>query len=120
MVTASVQAKGPIFVLSATSAVRAFDAFAGDNDPHGEHDFGAFDLCGERLFSPVGRGSRFLAATVIHMLELAQHRIAVSIAALKRARAKPPPPPSPPRHIKSMFHERAQPRRRLRKKFRPR
>ena len=50
MVTASVQAKGPIFVLSAASAVRAFDAFTGDNDPHGEHDFGAFDLCGERLF----------------------------------------------------------------------
>ncbi|WAP67693.1 DUF3768 domain-containing protein [Jiella pelagia] len=23
--------------------VRAFDAFTGDNDPHGEHDFGALD-----------------------------------------------------------------------------
>jgi len=32
------------------NAVRAFDAFTGDNDPHGEHDFGAFDLCEERLF----------------------------------------------------------------------
>ena len=30
--------------------VRSFDAFGEDNDPHGEHDFGAFDLCGERLF----------------------------------------------------------------------
>ncbi len=50
LVTSGVQAKGPIFVLSATSAVRAFDAFTSDNDPYGEHDFGAFDLCGERLF----------------------------------------------------------------------
>jgi hypothetical protein len=50
MVTAAVQAKGPIFVLAATSAVRCFDAFTTDNDPHGEHDFGAFDLGGERLF----------------------------------------------------------------------
>lgn len=50
MVTATVQAKGPIFVLAAVSAVRAFDAFATDNDPHGERDFGAFTICGERLF----------------------------------------------------------------------
>ena len=49
MVTASVQAKGPIFVLGAASAVGAFDAFTGDNEPHGENDFGAFELCGERL-----------------------------------------------------------------------
>jgi hypothetical protein len=50
MVTASVNAKGPIFVLAATSAVRAFDAFADDNDPHGERDFGSFEVGGERLF----------------------------------------------------------------------
>ena len=50
MITAGVQAKGPVFVLCATSAVRGFDAFTADNDPHSEHDFGAFELCGERLF----------------------------------------------------------------------
>jgi hypothetical protein len=50
LVTAGVNAKGPIFVMSATSAVSAFQAFSADNDPHGEHDFGAFSLCGERLF----------------------------------------------------------------------
>lgn len=30
--------------------VRAFDAFTPDNDPHGEHDFGAFDHGGTRIF----------------------------------------------------------------------
>lgn len=50
MMTAGVQAKGPVFVIAAVSAVRAFDAFVADDDPHGEHDFGAFDLSGERLF----------------------------------------------------------------------
>ncbi|NKE48636.1 DUF3768 domain-containing protein [Roseomonas frigidaquae] len=32
-------------------AVQTFSAFTGDNDPHGEHDFGAIDLPGvERVF----------------------------------------------------------------------
>jgi hypothetical protein len=30
--------------------VATFDAFNGDNDPHGEHDFGAFDLAGHKFF----------------------------------------------------------------------
>jgi hypothetical protein len=30
--------------------VRAFDAFTQDNDPHGEHDFGAFTLDGREIF----------------------------------------------------------------------
>ena len=31
-------------------AVRAFDAFTEDNDPHGEHDFGSFSIEGEEFF----------------------------------------------------------------------
>ena len=30
--------------------VIAFDAFTEDNDPHGEHDFGAFDHAEHRIF----------------------------------------------------------------------
>ena len=31
-------------------AVRAFDAFTPDNDPHEEHDFGAVEIEGRRCF----------------------------------------------------------------------
>ena len=30
--------------------VATFDAFTPDNNPHGEHDFGAFDLAGHKVF----------------------------------------------------------------------
>lgn len=30
--------------------VRAFSKFGEDNDPYGEHDFGSFELAGEKFF----------------------------------------------------------------------
>ncbi len=30
-------------------AVQSFNNFDADNDPHGEHDFGSFELAGETL-----------------------------------------------------------------------
>jgi hypothetical protein len=50
MVTRSVRDLGPAFELSALLKVRAFDAFTADNDPHGEHDFGSFELEGRTVF----------------------------------------------------------------------
>lgn len=48
--TSGVSALGPLFVARALSAVTAFDKFPADNDPYGEHDFGSFELDGEKLF----------------------------------------------------------------------
>ena len=31
-------------------SVSTFDAFTADNDPHGEHDFGAFEVAGQKFF----------------------------------------------------------------------
>lgn len=50
MLTAGVNAKGPIFTLQASLQVQNFADFSPDNDPYEEHDFGAFDLAGEKLF----------------------------------------------------------------------
>lgn len=37
-------------MLQIIAAVRSFDAFTPDNDPHGEHDFGAVTIEGEKIF----------------------------------------------------------------------
>ena len=48
--TAGVNAKGAEFVSKTLAKVIAFDDFNADNDPHGEHDFGSFELEGEKIF----------------------------------------------------------------------
>lgn len=40
----------PLGELGVYEAVQSFDEFTEDNDPNGEHDFGAFDLAGQRFF----------------------------------------------------------------------
>lgn len=50
VVTQGVQAGGAAFMQAAMAAVRSFSDFNADNDPHDEHDFGAFDVDGQRLF----------------------------------------------------------------------
>lgn len=31
-------------------AVQSYSTFTPENDPHGEHDFGSFEIAGERFF----------------------------------------------------------------------
>ena len=50
MITAGVEALPVEQRRMLLQKVRAFDAFAEDNDPHGEHDFGANDEGGVRCF----------------------------------------------------------------------
>ena len=50
MITAGVEAMPVEQRRSLLQKVRAFDAFSEDNDPHGEHDFGAVDEGRRPLF----------------------------------------------------------------------
>ena len=50
MVTTGVSALGPRFLEAALAAVATYDRFDRDNDPYGEHDFGAVEVAGVRLF----------------------------------------------------------------------
>jgi len=50
MITAGVQALPRDERRSLLAKVRAFEAFGEDNDPHGEHDFGAVNEAGIRYF----------------------------------------------------------------------
>ena len=49
MITAGVEGM-PVDHRRSLGEGRAFDAFTDDNDPHGEHDFGAVDESGVRYF----------------------------------------------------------------------
>lgn len=50
LITSGIQGMGSDFVAKVGVAVRTFDAFTPDNDPHLEHDFGALNVDGERVF----------------------------------------------------------------------
>ena len=50
MITAGVEAMPVEQRRSLLAKVRAFDVFSEDNDPHGEHDFGAVDEGGVHCF----------------------------------------------------------------------
>jgi len=49
-ITRGVAAHGEEFVEDAMAAVVSYEDFTADNDPYGEHDFGAFDIDDQRLF----------------------------------------------------------------------
>lgn len=48
--TQGVHALGAKTLARAVAVVTAFSAFSEDNNPHGERDFGAFEIEGQRLF----------------------------------------------------------------------
>jgi hypothetical protein len=50
MTTAGVAAMTEQLRAEAFERVRTFEAFTPDNDPHGEHDLGGFEVAGQKLF----------------------------------------------------------------------
>ncbi len=50
MLTAGIVALGALAQNEIVKRVQQFDAFDRDNDPHSEHDFGAFDYAGHKVF----------------------------------------------------------------------
>ncbi|WP_317056548.1 DUF3768 domain-containing protein [Roseovarius rhodophyticola] len=49
MLTLGIQENGGEFAVAAVRAVREFDDFSDDNDPWGEHDFGAIKVNGQKV-----------------------------------------------------------------------
>ena len=50
VLTAGVDALPSDVRAMAIRKVATFEVFDADNDPHGEHDFGSFDLAGDKFF----------------------------------------------------------------------
>ena len=61
VVTAGLAALPEDIRTAALAAVRAFDYFIPDNDPHGEHDFGAVTVRGVRVLWKIDAYDRALA-----------------------------------------------------------
>jgi hypothetical protein len=49
-ITPGIRALGSFAVVAILGAMRSFDQFTDDNDPHGERDFGAFEYCADTVF----------------------------------------------------------------------
>jgi hypothetical protein len=50
VMTSGVMALDPALRFQLLAKIRRFDAFSADNDPHGEHDFGAIEFAGQSFF----------------------------------------------------------------------
>jgi hypothetical protein len=50
MMTCGVDALSPDAKLAAMLKVREFSDFSANNDPYGEHDFGSFEVGGDKFF----------------------------------------------------------------------
>ncbi|MHA6298743.1 DUF3768 domain-containing protein [Devosia sp. CAU 1758] len=62
MITHGVQVLGPEFRIACLRAVQAFTSFEEDDDPYGEHDFGAVTVMGQRVFWKIDYYDRALEA----------------------------------------------------------
>ena len=60
VVTEGLQARGPEFLRKAIDAIRTFDSFDEKNDPWGEHDCGAVEIEGEKVFWKIDAYDRTL------------------------------------------------------------
>ena len=67
---------------SLLAKVRAFEAFGEDNDPHGEHDFGAIDEAGVRYFFKIDYYDR---ATVFGSPDPADPAVTTRVLTVMRA-----------------------------------
>lgn len=48
--TAGIEQLGIDTIINIFEAVNEFDTFTADNDPYGEHDFGAVEIAGQQIF----------------------------------------------------------------------
>jgi hypothetical protein len=82
VMTAGVIALGQKHQLKILEAVAKFDSFDEDNDPYGEHDFGALEVEGERLFFKIDYYDRDLT---VHSLNPADASVTTRVLTIMLA-----------------------------------
>ncbi len=69
LITAGVMNEGPAFVLAALGAAKRFTDFNEDNDPYGEHDFGAVSIGDQRVFWKIDYYDQSLTSAAVDPAE---------------------------------------------------
>jgi Protein of unknown function (DUF3768) len=62
LITTGVAAIGAEAVARIVKTIAVYDDFCHDNDPYGEHDFGAFEVDGQRIFFKIDYFDKGLTA----------------------------------------------------------
>jgi hypothetical protein len=60
LITEGIRDRGATFESACVETVQQFSTFTGDNDPHGEHDFGSFTVDAARCFWKIDYYNRTL------------------------------------------------------------
>ena len=83
MLTAGIAALPAEATAAIMAAVRRFDGFSADNDPHGEHDFGLVEAAGERVMFKVDYYDREMS---MHSPDAANPAVTVRVLTIMLAR----------------------------------
>ena len=82
MMTAGVNEMEPEAKAKLVNAVRTFDRFDKGNDPHGEHDFGAIKIAGEKFFFKI---DYYDLAMSQHSVDAANPEATIRVLTIMRA-----------------------------------
>jgi len=82
VITAGVAALDVAVRSELLAAVRRFDAFSADNDPYGEHDFGAIEIADQTFFFKIDYYDRSL---MFHSPDPADPAVTTRVLTLMRA-----------------------------------
>lgn len=82
MLTDGVRDLPPVTLATAFRAIRTFEWFTADDDPHGEHDFGSVTASGETIFWKI---DYYDGSLTVHSPDAANPAVTTRVLTVMRA-----------------------------------